>query len=387
MTKILFVFGTRPEAIKMAPLVRHCKSFPHLFEVKVCVTGQHRQMLDQVLVFFDIQADYDLALMKPNQTLTDITADALKGIYNIITNQFSADYVIVQGDTTTAMTGALAGFYSKTKVIHIEAGLRSEDKFSPFPEEMNRVLIGRIADLHFAPTEKARQSLLNEGVSEKKVWNVGNTVIDALLLGLETIKNNDNQQYESYFKFLDKNKRLILVTGHRRENFGEPFENICHSLLEIVENNQDVEIVYPVHLNPNVQEPVRRILKNHNRIHLIEPLDYPYLIWLLDQSYLVITDSGGIQEEAPALGKPVLVMREVTERTEGVEAGTAMLVGTNKERIVSECQKLLSNVHAYNEMAKAVNPYGDGTTCAQIVSLLITELNQETINKYQAVQI
>jgi UDP-N-acetylglucosamine 2-epimerase (non-hydrolysing) len=381
LTKILFVFGTRPEAIKMAPLVRGFKA-EESFEVKVCVTGQHRQMLDQVLDFFNITADFDLALMKPNQTLTDITADALKGIYNVMTTQFSPDYVVVQGDTTTAMAGALAGFYTKTKVIHIEAGLRSEDKFSPFPEEMNRVLIGRMADLHFAPTEKARQSLLNEAISEDRVWNVGNTVIDALLLGLDTIKGSNNPQYENYFNFLDKNKLLILVTGHRRENFGEPFENICHSLLDIAEKNPDVEIVYPVHLNPNVQEPVRRILKNHKRIHLVEPLDYPYLIWLLNQCYLVITDSGGIQEEAPALGKPVLVMRDVTERTEGVEAGTALLVGTNKERIVTACQRLLTDDVAYSNMAKAVNPYGDGTTCQQIINILIGEITQANISKY-----
>jgi UDP-N-acetylglucosamine 2-epimerase (non-hydrolysing) len=366
-SRILFVFGTRPEAIKLAPLVNFFQQTDR-FEIKVCITGQHRKMLDQVLEFFNITPDYDLALMKPNQTLIDITAEVLKGVSDIISNSFQPDYVIVQGDTTTAMAGALAAFYAKVKIIHVEAGLRSGDRFSPFPEEMNRVLIGRMADIHFAPTEKAYQSLLAEGIDPDTVWNVGNTVIDALLLGLANLKESKKEEFEAFFNFLDASKRTILVTGHRRENFGEPFENICHALKEIADTNPDVEIVYPVHLNPNVQEPVSRILKNHNRIHLIEPLDY--LIWLLNQSHLVITDSGGIQEEAPALGKPVLVMREVTERMEGVEAGTARLVGTDKEKIVLEANRLLNSEAAYSEMAKAVNPYGNGTTCQQIDSIL-----------------
>jgi UDP-N-acetylglucosamine 2-epimerase (non-hydrolysing) len=369
----------------MAPLVRYLKNYPSEFNVKVCVTGQHRTMLDQVMDFFSITADYDLELMRPNQTLTDITAEALKGIYDIINTRYKPDYVVVQGDTTTAMTGALAGFYNKISIIHIEAGLRSGDKFSPFPEEMNRVLIGRMADLHFAPTEKARQSLLDEGISENKIWNVGNTVIDALLLGLETIKESKIHIYEDYFSFLDNSKRLVLVTGHRRENFGRPFENICEALWQLAEENPDIEIVYPVHLNPNVQEPVHRILKNHPRIHLIQPLEYPYLIWLMSKSYVVITDSGGIQEEAPALGKPVLVMRDVTERTEGVDAGTAKLVGTDKDRIVNECQRLLSDKAAYNQMAVSVNPYGDGTTCRQIMQVLIAKHQQATLTSPQPV--
>ncbi len=370
MKKILFVFGTRPEAIKMVPLIKEMQQHT-FFDVKVCVTGQHRKMLDQVLEFFDISADFDLNLMRPDQTLIDITAEVLKGVTDIIKNQFTPDYIIVQGDTTTAMAGALAAFYAKIQIIHIEAGLRSGDKFSPFPEEMNRVLIGRMADLHFAPTDKAFQSLLTEGSNPSKVWNVGNTVIDALLLGLDNIKKRNQEEFDNYFNFLDKSKKIVLVTGHRRENFGEPFENICYALKAIADANDDVEIVYPVHLNPNVQEPVRRILKEHKRIHLINPLDYPYLIWLLNMSYMVITDSGGIQEEAPALGKPVLVMREVTERTEGVEAGTAKLVGTDKDKIISESMRLLNNLDHYNSMAKAVNPYGDGTTSHKIVEVLI----------------
>jgi UDP-N-acetylglucosamine 2-epimerase (non-hydrolysing) len=382
--KILFVFGTRPEAIKMAPLIRQLKAYPSLFKVRVCVTGQHRKMLDQVLDFFWIHADYDLALMKPNQSLTDITADALKGVYEIIANGFTPDYVIVQGDTTTAMAGAMAAFYNKTKIIHLEAGLRSGDKFSPFPEEMNRVMIGHLADLHFAPTDGAKQNLLNEGIPEDKIWTVGNTVIDALLLGLQTIRENKVSEYEKFFHFLDNDKRLVLVTGHRRENFGEPFENICEALRELVESNPDIEIVYPVHLNPNVQEPVMRILQNHDRIHLVEPLDYPHMIWLLNRSYVVITDSGGIQEEAPALAKPVLVMRDVTERTEGVEAGTAKLVGTSKNKIVAECQRLLDDDEAYHRMAVAVNPYGEGTTCKQIVNILTGKHQLAGISQTQA---
>jgi UDP-N-acetylglucosamine 2-epimerase (non-hydrolysing) len=385
LSKLLFVFGTRPEAIKLAPLIKVFQKSSE-FDIKVCVTGQHRKMLDQVMEFFDVQADFDLQLMKPNQTLVDITAEALKGVSDIINNQFRPDYVIVQGDTTTAMVGALAAFYAKVKIIHVEAGLRSGDKFSPYPEEMNRVLIGRMADLHFAPTEKAVQGLLDEGVHESAVWNVGNTVIDALLLGLDTIHQGNAEKFDEYFSFVKKSNRIILVTGHRRENFGEPFENICHALMEIADSYQDVEIVYPVHLNPNVQEPVRRILKSHPRIHLIEPLDYPYLIWLMNMSYLVITDSGGIQEEAPALGKPVLVMREVTERTEGVDAGTAVLVGTDKSKILAHAHMLLKDPEAFNAMAKAVNPYGDGTTCQQILTILQEQLHAKSfINQLTAI--
>lgn len=372
--KILFVFGTRPEAIKMVPLIKEMTGDSD-FNVKVCVTGQHRKMLDQVLEFFDVKPDYDLELMKVNQSLVDITVDVLKGVDEIIKEEFQPDFVVVQGDTTTAMAGALAAFYSKANVIHLEAGLRSFEKYSPYPEEVNRKLVGKIADIHFAPTQNAVENLVAEGVKPASIWNVGNTVIDALLLGLEMIKQQNTEVYDQYFSFIDRSKKIILVTGHRRENFGEPFEEICQALKIIAENNPDVEIVYPVHLNPNVRVPVDRILKNTERIHLIEPLDYSHLIWLLNISYLVITDSGGIQEEAPALGKPVLVMREVTERMEGVDAGTAKLVGTNMEKIVAECELLLTDTTAYDKMAKAVNPYGDGTTSKQILRVLKEEFS------------
>jgi len=372
MKKVLFVFGTRPEAIKMAPLILRIKKLP-TFEVKVCVTGQHRTMLDQVLKFFKIRPDFDLNLMKPGQTLSDITSDSIKGISSILSKDYDPDFVIVQGDTTTALGGAIGGFYFKKKVVHIEAGLRSHDKFSPFPEEMNRLLITKLADIHFAPTQQAYENLLHEGVAPDAVFNVGNTVIDALFLGLKNIKSKAQFDIGRRFPFLSSGRRSILVTGHRRENFGKPFENICYALKEIAEKNKDVQIIYPVHLNPNVAEPVRRILGNSDRIHLTEPLDYPCLIWLLDRSYLVVTDSGGIQEEAPALGKPVIVMRDVTERMEGVDAGTAVLVGTNKEKIFAKCQQLLTDPSEYQKMARSVNPYGDGDSCRRIATILETQ--------------
>jgi len=372
MKKVLYIFGTRPEAIKMAPLILMMKQSSS-FEVKVCVTGQHRTMLDQVLQFFHITPDYDLDLMKPNQTLATITADAIKGIASILSKDCDPDLIIVQGDTTTALAGAIGGFYFKKKIVHIEAGLRSRNKYSPFPEEMNRVLITQLADLHFAPTQQAYDNLIHEGVNPQSVFNVGNTVIDALFLGLENLKSNGHGDIGNKFPFLANGKRVLLVTGHRRENFGMPFENICYALKEIVEKNEDVQIIYPVHLNPNVVEPVRRILGDSDRIHLTEPLDYPYLIWLLNRSYLVVTDSGGIQEEAPALGKPVVVMRDVTERMEGVTAGTAVLVGTDRERIFDKCQQLLTDPAEYRKMARSVNPYGDGDSCRRITSILQTQ--------------
>ena len=364
--KILFIFGTRPEAIKMAPLIKEFQK-ENDFDTKVCITAQHREMLDQVLEFFYIFPDYDLNIMKPNQSLFDITADTLKGLERIL-DEFLPDLIFVQGDTTTAFIGALAGFYKKTKIAHIEAGLRSHNKYSPFPEEMNRVLAGDLADYHFVPTQRAKENLFNENIKEN-VYVVGNTVIDALFLGLDIIKKQGEEQYYKYFNFIDFSKKIILVTGHRRESFGKPFENICYALKEIAER-EDVEIVYPVHLNPNVREPVNRILKGIKNIHLMEPLSYPYLIWLMNKSYLILTDSGGIQEEAPSLGKPVLVMREVTERIEGIEAGTAKLVGTNKEKIVKEAIKLLNNKEEYEKMAKSVNPYGDGKASRRIKEIL-----------------
>lgn len=368
--KILFVFGTRPEAIKMAPLIIECLHYPDEFEVEVCLTGQHREMLDQVVEFFDLPVQYDLKLMKPNQTLSGLTADAVKLLEPVLAES-KPNLVVVQGDTTTAFAGALAAFYAKTKIAHLEAGLRSGSKYSPFPEEINRMLVGRMADFHFCPTSKAQENLAKEGIAQN-AWVVGNTVIDALLLGLEIIKEDGlDFSAEKEFSKVDFAKhRVILVTGHRRESFGEPFEHICRALLTIVEKFPDTEIIYPVHLNPNVQKPVNEILHNHPRVHLIKPLDYPRLIWLMHRSHLVLTDSGGIQEEAPSLGKPVLVMREVTERTEGIDAGTARLVGTNQERIVEEASLLLSNKQAYQKMARAVNPYGDGTTSQQIVDII-----------------
>lgn len=366
MKKLLFVFGTRPEAIKMAPIIHAAKKHPELFNVKICLTGQHKEMLYSVMDFFELKADTDLALMKPNQTLFDITADAIRGLEKVL-NEFTPDIVLVQGDTTTAFAGALAAYYKKIKVAHIEAGLRSHDKYAPFPEEINRKMVGTIADLHFAPTEAAAENLFMENISEN-VFITGNTIIDALLWGVEKIRMVND--FAKPFGFLDLNKKIILVTGHRRENFGLPFENICEALNFISSKYPDVQIVYPVHLNPNVQTVVKERLRDRPNVFLIDPLDYPNLIWIMDKSYFVITDSGGIQEEAPSLGKPVLVMREVTERMEGVTAGTALLVGTSKERIIDEVSRLLDDTEHYQTMSKAVNPYGDGTTAEQIISIL-----------------
>lgn len=369
LLKILFVFGTRPEAIKMAPLIKQCQNNSDFFDTKICVTAQHREMLDQVLDFFKIVPHYDLDIMKQGQTLFDITVRSLSGLKEVL-DDYEPDLIFVQGDTTTVLTGAIAGFYKKIDVAHLEAGLRSHNKLSPYPEEMNRILAGHLATLHFAPTREAVQNLSREGINAN-VWNVGNTVIDALFLGLNLIKKIGEEKFYTHFKNIDFSKRIILVTGHRRESFGEPFENICAALKTIAENNANVEIIYPMHLNPNVREPVNRILKELNNIHLIEPLDYPYMIWLMSKSYIVLTDSGGVQEEAPSLGKPVLVMRDVTERVEGVEAGTAIIVGTDATRIVTETQNLLNNNDVYEKMAKSVNPYGDGNTSKKIEEILI----------------
>lgn len=361
---LLFIFGTRPEAIKLAPLIKVFKQRKE-FTTLVCVTAQHRQMLDQVLSFFEIAPDYDLDIMLPNQTLFDVTAAALKKLEVVLTES-KADCVFVQGDTTSAFVGALAAYYKKIKVAHIEAGLRSHDKYSPFPEEMNRTLAGHIADFHFTPTAQAVEHLKKENIS-KNVYNVGNTVIDALFLGLEQVRNRKSKVD---FSFLRNGKRMVLITGHRRESFGKPFEDICYAISTLAMKYPDVDFLYPVHLNPNVQEPVKRLLANKINVHLIEPLEYPEFILMIERSYIVLTDSGGLQEEAPSLGKPVLVMREVTERMEGVVAGTAKLVGTNKELIISEMSTLLDDAVAYEKMAKAVNPYGDGTSCTQIADII-----------------
>lgn len=368
MKRLLFIFGTRPEAIKMAPLVKAFLARPEQCETKVCVTAQHREMLDQVLSFFEITPDFDLDLMKPGQTLFDITAGALTGLSKVL-DTWLPDLIFVQGDTTTAFVGALAGYYRKVNVCHIEAGLRSGNMLSPFPEEGNRILAGHLSAYHFAPTEQAKKNLIREGITEN-IHVVQNTVIDALFLGLAMIKKQGTDTYAKHFTFLSESQRVILLTGHRRESFGTPFENLCNAVKDIAVKFPDVAIVYPVHLNPNVREPVNRILADIKNVHLIEPLDYPHLLWLMERSYLVITDSGGIQEEAPSLGKPVLVMRDVTERMEGVEAGTAKLVGTDRKKIVGACTTLLTDRAAYDRMAGSVNPYGDGKASERVVSII-----------------
>ena len=367
MIKNLIIFGTRPEAIKMAPLVRAFKNENNQFDTRVCVTAQHREMLDQVLDFFEIIPDYDLDLMKPNQNLYTLTSDILLGLKPIL-EEFQPDYVYVHGDTTTTMASSIAAYYSGAKVCHIEAGLRTNNKWSPFPEEMNRQVTGRIADYHFAPTEQAKQNLLKENVPESTILVTGNTVIDALLESASRVENLENPEIEKLKTIIDPSKKIILVTGHRRENHGQGFIAICEALKEIAQLNPDVQIIYPVHLNPNVMKPVYEILSGIENILLIEPLAYPAFVWLMNQSYLIITDSGGVQEEAPSLGKPVLVMRDTTERPEAVDAGTVILVGTDKEKIIYECSTLLNNKERYSQMSALHNPYGDGKACERIVN-------------------
>lgn len=365
----MLVFGTRPEAIKMAPVVRALYEIKQ-WDVKVCVTAQHRQMLDQVLALFGIVPDFDLNLMKQGQDLTDITNSVLVGMRDVF-EQWKPDLVLVHGDTTTAMSASLASHYAKIPVAHVEAGLRTNNIYSPWPEEMNRRMVGRVASLHFAPTEIARTNLLLEGCANDSVYVTGNTVIDALLSVVEKISIDGTLKQELYerFAFIREDKRLILVTGHRRENFGKGFEDICKALRNIAERD-DVEIVYPVHLNPNVQEPVLRILGGCSNIHLIEPLDYLPFVYLMNRAYILLTDSGGIQEEAPSLGKPVLVMRDTTERPEAVSAGTVRLVGTDTPNIVSAVIELLDDIKKYEQMSQAYNPYGDGQAAQRIVGIL-----------------
>ena len=367
MKKILLIFGTRPEAIKMAPLYFALKEASDFFEVKICISAQHREMLDQVLDFFNIEADYDMNLMAANQTLFDITTKILTNI-EVVLDDYQPELIFVQGDTTTTFSGALAAYYKKIKVAHLEAGLRSNNKYSPFPEEINRRLTSVIADYHFTPTESNRQNLINDGI-EKHIFVTGNTVIDALFMGLDLIKDTGDATFREKFKDIDFSKKVILVTGHRRESFGLPFESICNALKKIAQKF-DVEIVYPVHLNPNVRMPVNKILGNVKNVHLIEPVDYPTMLWLMNNSYFVLTDSGGVQEEAPSLGKPVLVLRDITERMEGVDAGTAKLVGTNEDMIFNHTKNLLEKVSIYNEMAQKNNPYGDGKSAKKIVEIL-----------------
>ncbi|MFW9596080.1 MAG: non-hydrolyzing UDP-N-acetylglucosamine 2-epimerase [Macromonas sp.] len=367
MMKILSVFGTRPEAIKMAPVVNILKATQGI-ESQVCVTAQHRQMLDQVLDLFQITPDHDLNIMKPGQDLTDITSNILLGLRQVLKAQ-RYDMVLVHGDTTTTMAAALAAFYEKVPVGHVEAGLRTGNVYAPWPEEMNRSLVGRMAALHFAPTERARQSLLAENVPDSAIVVTGNTVIDALQQVVARLGTDVELQQllAERFPFIDPAKKLVVVTGHRRENFGDGFERICHAL-HALSQRADVQVVYPVHLNPAVQEPVRRILGAACNVHLIEPLDYLPFVYLMSKAYLIITDSGGVQEEAPSLGKPVLVMRDTTERPEAVEAGTVKLVGTDMDRIVQEAQHLLDDTAAYETMARALNPYGDGQASQRILA-------------------
>jgi UDP-N-acetylglucosamine 2-epimerase (non-hydrolysing) len=366
---VLTVFGTRPEAIKMAPVVKALAADP-AFDSKVCVTAQHRQMLDQVIELFAIRPDFDLNLMKPGQDLYGLTSNVLLGMRDVF-RQWRPDIVLVHGDTTTTLAASLAAYYAKVQVGHVEAGLRTHNKYSPWPEEMNRRLTGAVTDLHFAPTEKARTNLLAEGVPPDTVHVTGNTVIDALLDVVARLRSDAElrSRLEAQFNFLNQSKRLILVTGHRRENFGIGFENICHALADIAARG-DVQIVYPVHLNPNVQEPVRRILSGIADVHLIEPQDYLPFVYLMDRSTFLITDSGGVQEEAPSLGKPVLVMRDTTERPEAVEAGTVKLVGTDRITIVREANRLLDDAAAFDAMARAHNPYGDGRAAARIRDII-----------------
>ena len=367
--KILSVFGTRPEAIKMAPVVKALAEDPS-FDAKVCVTAQNRQMLDQVLELFAIQPDFDLDLMKADQTLGDITGNVLHGMEGIFA-QWQPDMVLVHGDTTTTLAAALSSYYAKVPVGHVEAGLRTGDKYSPWPEEMNRHLAGALADVHFSPTEKARENLLHEGIAPESIHVTGNTVIDALLTVEERIRSDADLRgrLERHFPFLDPQKYLVLVTGHRRENFGSGFENICQAIATLARRD-DVQVVYPVHLNPHVQEPVRRILSDLSNVFLLKPQDYLSFVYLMHRCTLVLTDSGGIQEEAPSLGKPVLVMRDTTERPEALEAGTALLVGTDRARIVREVSRLLDAPEAYRTMAEAHNPYGDGTAARRIATFL-----------------
>jgi UDP-N-acetylglucosamine 2-epimerase (non-hydrolysing) len=368
--KTLCIFGTRPEAIKMAPLVLALAADDR-FEAKVCVTGQHREMLDQVLDLFGIQPEFDLNIMKPGQDLTDVTTAILQGLKNVFA-EFKPDVVLVHGDTATTFAASLAAYYQQIPVAHVEAGLRTGNLYSPWPEEANRKLTGALANLHFAPTEISRDNLLREGIAPQSIIVTGNTVIDALL---DVIKRLD-QDFELNAKaaepaaFLDPARKLILVTGHRRESFGGGFERICQALMEVAQQHPDVDIVYPVHLNPNVREPVNRLLSGINNVHLIEPLDYLPFVYLMSRSHIILTDSGGIQEEAPSLGKPVLVMRDTTERPEAVNAGTVKLVGTDKQNIVRELNHLLGNEDAYLTMSRAHNPYGNGNACKIIICKL-----------------
>ena len=379
MKTILLVFGTRPEAIKMAPLVKKLQEMPEEFQTVVCVTGQHREMLDQVLRLFDITPDYDLNIMKPNQDLYDITSRILLDMRDVL-KEVQPDIVLVHGDTTTSMAAALAAFYQQIPVGHVEAGLRTGNIYSPWPEEMNRLITGRITTHHFSPTPLAKENLLREHVDEKQIIVTGNTVIDALQMVVKRLAEDKALANEVAAKIgqmgydmqrLEGNRRMVLITGHRRENFGEGFLNICHAIKHLAEQYKDVDFVYPMHLNPNVRKPVLEILgEKAENVFLIEPLDYLPFVYMMQHSTLILTDSGGVQEEAPGLGKPVLVMRDTTERPEAVEAGTVLLVGTNREKIEQGVSMLLDDAETYRRMSEAVNPYGDGHACERIVNKL-----------------
>ena len=379
MKKILIVFGTRPEAIKMCPLVKEFQKYPKNFETVVCVTGQHREMLDQVLRIFDVVPDYDLNIMKQGQDLYDVTSRVLTGMRDVL-DEVKPDVVLVHGDTTTSTAAALAAFYRQIPVGHVEAGLRTHNIYSPWPEEMNRQITGRIATYDFSPTPLSRQNLLYEGVSPDKITVTGNTVIDALQMVVVRIKNDASLQEQLAKQLLtagydvSRSKRLVLITGHRRENFGDGFINICSAIRDLAAKYPDVDFVYPMHLNPNVRKPIHKVfgenLEDLGNLFFIEPLEYLDFVFLMEKSTLVLTDSGGIQEEAPGLGKPVLVMRDTTERPEALEAGTVKLVGTDYDRIVGEVSRLLDDPAAYDAMSQAVNPYGDGHACERIVEKL-----------------
>lgn len=373
--RILLIFGTRPEAIKMAPLALKLQEDQLSFETKVCVTGQHRQMLDQVLELFELTPDFDLNLMRTGQTLSDITSGVLNGLEQIF-EQWRPDLVLVHGDTATTFAASLAAYYHKVEIGHVEAGLRTGDLYSPWPEEANRKLTGVLANYHFAPTQSSYNNLIKENVNPVNIVITGNTVIDALLQVRKKIEQDQAliDQFQQQFTFLNMDKKLILVTGHRRENFGQGFLNICQALANLAKKYPDIQIVYPVHLNPNVQQPVNALLANIDNVYLIPPQDYLPFVYLMNRSYLILTDSGGIQEEAPSLGKPVLVMRETTERPEAVEAGTVRLVGTEVVAIENAVSDLLENLTTYQVMSEAHNPYGDGTACQQISNVIKAKL-------------
>jgi len=371
--KALSIFGTRPEAIKMAPLVK-ALAVDKRFDSKVCVTAQHRQMLDQVLDIFSIVPDYDLNIMSPNQTLSGITAIILKELESVLID-FKPDVVIVHGDTATTFAASLAAFYKQIPVAHVEAGLRTQNIYSPWPEEANRKLTSVLTNFHFAPTETSKANLLAENIKSDQISVTGNTVIDSLFLALQMLEENPllRKENEQSYSFLDPTRKLLLVTGHRRESFGDGFERICNALATIAKNNPGIDIIYPVHLNPMVREPVNRLLNNLPNIYLIEPLEYLAFVNLMNKAYIILTDSGGIQEEAPSLGKPVLVMRDNTERPEAISAGTVKLVGTSEKKIIGAVQLLLDDVDEYQKMSRAHNPYGDGKACEKILNALINK--------------